>query len=77
LELILNAGPVVKAVLAILLYFSLVSWAIIFYKLAQIYRAIKASDRFLEFSAKAFAKWERVVALPPNGFSTATTPTWG
>ncbi len=49
LDLVLNAGPVVKLVLLILLYFSLVSWAIIFYKISTIQRAIKQSDRFLDF----------------------------
>ena len=49
LELVLNAGPVVKLVLLILVYFSLVSWAIIFYKVSVIQRAIKESDRFLDF----------------------------
>jgi biopolymer transport protein TolQ len=44
---------VVKLVLAFLLYFSVVSWGIIFYKLLQIYRANGASERFLEFFYKA------------------------
>jgi biopolymer transport protein TolQ len=48
-ELVLNAGPVVKLVLLILVYFSLVSWAIIFYKTTVIHKAIKESERFLEF----------------------------
>ncbi len=49
LELVFNAGLVVKLVLLILVYFSLVSWAIIFYKTSTIQRAIKESDRFLDF----------------------------
>ncbi|PLY03528.1 MAG: protein TolQ [Desulfuromonas sp.] len=49
MDLVLNAGPVVKLVLLILLYFSLVSWAIIFYKASIIQKAIKSSDRFLDF----------------------------
>ena len=49
LDLVLNAGPVVKVVLLILVYFSLVSWAIIFYKTSIIQKAIKESDRFLDF----------------------------
>jgi len=49
LELVFNAGPVVKLVLLILVYFSLVSWAIIFYKISIIQKAIKESDRFLDF----------------------------
>jgi biopolymer transport protein TolQ len=48
-DLVLNAGPVVKLVLLILVYFSLVSWAIIFYKAAVVQKAIKQSDRFLDF----------------------------
>ena len=49
MDLVLQAGPVVKLVLLILVYFSLVSWAIIFYKFRVIQQAIKASDRFLDF----------------------------
>jgi biopolymer transport protein TolQ len=48
-ELVLNAGPVVKLVLLILVYFSVVSWAIIFYKQMVVHRAIRDSDRFLDF----------------------------
>ena len=49
MDLVLQAGPVVKLVLLILVYFSLVSWAIIFYKVRVIQLAIKESDRFLDF----------------------------
>jgi len=48
-DLILGAGPVVKLVLAILVYFSVVSWAIIFYKFLVIQRAAKASTQFVAF----------------------------
>jgi len=56
LELVLNAGPIVKLVLLILVYFSVVSWAIIFYKQLVIHRAIGDSERFLDFfwSKKSF-----------------------
>ncbi len=56
MELVLNAGPVVKLVLLILVYFSVVSWAIIFYKQLVIHRAIGDSERFLDFfwSKKSF-----------------------
>ncbi|OEU73658.1 MAG: protein TolQ [Desulfuromonadales bacterium C00003093] len=47
--MVLQAGPVVKLVLLILVYFSLVSWAIIFYKFAVVQKAIKDSARFLDF----------------------------
>jgi len=49
LELILNAGPVVKLVLLILAYFSVVSWAIILFKLRMVHRATRDSNRFIEF----------------------------
>ena len=49
MELVYNAGPVVKLVLLILVYFSVVSWAIIFYKQMVVHRAIRDSDRFLDF----------------------------
>ncbi len=49
MDLVLNAGPVVKLVLLILVYFSVVSWAIIIYKQLTVHRAIRDSDRFLEF----------------------------
>ena len=46
-------GLVVKLVLIVLLYFSVVSWGIIFFKMLQVYRANDASQRFLEFFWKA------------------------
>ena len=44
-----GTGLVVKLVLIILLYFSVVSWTIIFFKVLQVYRANSDSQRFLEF----------------------------
>lgn len=44
-----GTGLVVKLVLIILLYFSVVSWTIIFFKLLQVSRANRESQRFLEF----------------------------
>ena len=44
-----GTGLVVKLVLLILLYFSVVSWSIIGYKLFQVRRANIASERFLDF----------------------------
>lgn len=49
MELVLGAGPVVKLVLLVLVYFSVVSWTIIFYKLRVIHRATRDSQQFLEF----------------------------
>jgi len=44
-----GTGLVVKIVLMILIYFSVVSWTIIFSKLLQVYWANSESERFLEF----------------------------
>jgi len=49
LDMILNAGPVVKLVMLVLLYFSVVSWAIIFLKFRTIHRATRQSRQFLDF----------------------------
>ena len=47
IQLILQAGYVVKAVIALLLFFSVVSWTIIFYKWRHFTRADKESYNFL------------------------------
>ncbi|MCL5978697.1 MAG: protein TolQ [Nitrospirae bacterium] len=47
IQLILQAGYVVKAVIAILLFFSVVSWTIIFYKWRHFTKADKESYNFL------------------------------
>jgi biopolymer transport protein TolQ len=44
-----GTGLIVKLVLFILIFFSVVSWAIIFFKLLQVYRANSESERFLDF----------------------------
>ncbi len=49
MDLIFNAGPVVKLVMLILAYFSVVSWAIIFFKFRVIHRATRDSAHFLNF----------------------------
>ncbi|OHB25746.1 MAG: protein TolQ [Desulfuromonadaceae bacterium GWC2_58_13] len=49
MDLVLGAGPIVKLVLLVLVYFSVVSWAIIFYKFLVIHRATRDSDHFLDF----------------------------
>lgn len=46
-QLVLQAGMVVKAVIIILLFFSVVSWAIIFFKQRYFSRANKESEQFL------------------------------
>jgi biopolymer transport protein TolQ len=47
IQLILQAGYVVKGVLIILLFFSIVSWAIIFFKHKYFSRSHKETDQFL------------------------------
>jgi biopolymer transport protein TolQ len=47
IQLILQAGYVVKGVLIILLFFSIVSWAIIFFKHKYFSRGHKETDQFL------------------------------
>lgn len=47
LQLILQAGYIVKGVLIILLFFSVVSWAIIFFKQKYFSKARRESDLFL------------------------------
>jgi biopolymer transport protein TolQ len=50
--LIKNASTVVKLVLLLLLVFSIISWAVIIFKLMEYGRAKKNSQRFLEFFKK-------------------------
>lgn len=59
LDLVLQAGLVVKIVLLILLIFSVVSWAIIFYKFRLIGRAQKESEIFL----RLFRRSKRLDAI--------------
>ncbi len=49
ISLITTASPVVKVVLALLFFMSLVSWMIIFSKLFTLRRAASESSRFLDF----------------------------
>ena len=48
MDLILNAGPVVKLVMFILFGFSVVSWAIILFKWGTIRRSYGTTERFLD-----------------------------
>ena len=53
MALLLGAGLVVKLVLIMLLFFSVVSWAIILFKFFQVHRANSESDRFMDFFWKS------------------------
>lgn len=46
IDLILNAGLVVKGVMGLLLFFSVYSWAIIFYKFRQLLAAERENESF-------------------------------
>jgi biopolymer transport protein TolQ len=46
-ELLMGTGPVVQAVLWVLIIFSVVSWGIIIFKFRQIARARRQSERFI------------------------------
>ncbi len=63
--LIAQSGPVARAVLVLLLVFSLVSWAIIFYKGASLARARSQSATFLDIFRRS-AKFSEVNAVCPQ-----------
>jgi biopolymer transport protein TolQ len=65
-----GTGLVVKLVLAILVYFSVVSWAIIFYKLKQVHSANRESEKFLDF----FWKTKRFDAINAQLTSFENSP---
>lgn len=64
-----GTGPVVLAVFAILIFFSVVSWAIIFYKLFQIHKANSESIRFMDFFWKT--KSFDTIAAQADRFSSS------
>jgi biopolymer transport protein TolQ len=72
-QLILSASPVVKAVMGLLLLFSVISWGIIFYKWWMFRGIEKDSSTFLEVFRKS-AKFSEVQAVCP---SLATSPLVG
>lgn len=69
-NMIRNAGPVVQFVMLLLLFFSIMSWAIILIKYRYIRRAYKESAEFTEFFWKsrdlsnAFAKAKQLPGSP-------------
>lgn len=70
MALFAGTGLVVKLVLLVLLYFSVVSWAIIFFKLKQVHRANRESERFLDF----FWKTKRFDAINTQLDRFASSP---
>jgi biopolymer transport protein TolQ len=72
-QLILSASPIVKAVMGLLLLFSVISWGIIFYKWWSFRGIEQHSSTFLEVFRKS-AKFSEVQAVCP---SLATSPLVG
>jgi biopolymer transport protein TolQ len=60
-SLVLRSGPVAKIVLTILLTFSMISWAIVFFKWVEFGRASRQSSSFLEVFRRS-AKFSEVQA---------------
>ncbi len=70
LYMVMEAGPVVKSVILLLLFFSITSWAIIFIKYRYIRKAYKESADFTDLFwqcrnlADAFSKAKSVRSSP-------------
>ncbi len=72
LNLVLQAGIVAKSVLAVLFFFSLVSWAIIFLKLLALGRVDRQDQRFLKLfrdSKNLAATYEESRRLPRSSLA--------
>ncbi len=65
-----GTSPVVLGVFVILIFFSVVSWAIIFYKLVQIHKANSESVRFMDF----FWKTKRFDTIAAQADRFASSP---
>ena len=70
IQIIGNAGLIVRMVLLVLLFFSLASWTIIFIKWRYIHRALRESMKFTDFFwksrdlASAYAKAKQMAGCP-------------
>jgi biopolymer transport protein TolQ len=62
IDLVLRSSPVAKAVLAILVAFSVMSWGIVFFKLWQFHRANRQTATFLDVFRRS-AKFSEVQAV--------------
>lgn len=62
IDLITDASPISQAILLILLAFSVVSWAVVFYKMASFRRAERQSATFLEVFRRS-TKFSEVQAV--------------
>ncbi len=55
LKMVFSSGPVVQSVLFILIFFSIASWAIIFFKYLQLKRAKKSAAKFSQTFDNAYS----------------------
>jgi len=69
-EMLLNTGPVVQAVLVLLIGFSIGSWGIILYKFVQISRARSESERFISI----FWESKNLAAIHSAGLGLKRSP---
>lgn len=61
-DLILRSSPIAKAVLGILVAFSVISWGVVFFKLWQFHRAARQTTTFLDVFRRS-AKFSEVQAV--------------
>ncbi len=66
LHMVFSSDPLVKAVLLILIFFSITSWAIIFYKYAQVKRAKKSADKFSQAFDQTYTIEEMLTKTTPQ-----------
>ena len=66
--LLSTASPIVKFILILLLIFSVVSWAIIIFKLFEYSKAKKNSQKFIKYfrNTKNFAEIHKFAGIPRN-----------
>lgn len=66
LHMIFSSDPLVKAVLLILIFFSVTSWAIIFYKYAQVKKAKRSADKFAHTFDQTYTIEEMLTKSTPQ-----------
>ncbi len=66
LHMVFSSDPVVKVTLLILIFFSVTSWAIIFFKYTQVKKAKKTSAKFLQAFDQSFSLEELLTKETPR-----------
>ncbi|HPU29398.1 MAG TPA: MotA/TolQ/ExbB proton channel family protein [Syntrophorhabdaceae bacterium] len=70
LSMLYSAGPVAKAVVLILLCFSILSWTIIFFKIRQFNKTEKDGERFIK-TLKEIDSFKKLVSIYKSGSDNA------